>query len=94
MLITPSRLEDFMGVSPENKSFGKEPMARGEVTMNEIMQVVYQWHWEAGFKAISRSLGFALRLAVQTDYQNRKLPHYNYPIEPIAWIGWEAGYDF
>lgn len=26
--------------------------------MNEIVEVVYQWHQGAGFKAISRSLGF------------------------------------
>lgn len=32
-------------------------MARREVTMNEIVEVVYQWHQGAGFKAISRSLG-------------------------------------
>jgi len=43
---------------PKNKSFGREPMARREVTMNEIVEVVYQWHQGAGFKAISRSLGF------------------------------------
>jgi transposase len=33
-------------------------MARREVTMNEIVEVVYQWHQGAGFKAISRSLRF------------------------------------
>jgi len=33
-------------------------MARREVTMNEIVEVVYQWHQGAGVKAISRSLGF------------------------------------
>jgi transposase len=32
-------------------------MARREVTMNEIVEVVYQWHQGAGFKSISRSLG-------------------------------------
>ncbi len=32
-------------------------MARREVTMNEIVEVAYQWHQGAGFKAISRSLG-------------------------------------
>jgi transposase len=33
-------------------------MARREVTMNEVVEVVYQWHQGAGLKAISRSLGF------------------------------------
>jgi transposase len=33
-------------------------MARRQVTMNEIVEVVYQWHQGAGFKAIGRSLGF------------------------------------
>ncbi len=33
-------------------------MARREVTMNEIVEIVYQWHKGAGVKAISRSLGF------------------------------------
>jgi transposase len=33
-------------------------MARREITMNEIVEVVYQWHQGAGFKAIRRSLGF------------------------------------
>ena len=32
-------------------------MARREVTMNEIVEVVYQWHQGAGVKGISRSLG-------------------------------------
>ena len=32
-------------------------MARREVTMNEIVEVAYQWHQGAGLKAISRSLG-------------------------------------
>jgi transposase len=32
-------------------------MARREVTMNEIVEVVYQWHQGAGIKRISRSLG-------------------------------------
>jgi len=33
-------------------------MARRQITMNEIVEVVYQWHQGAGFKAIRRSLGF------------------------------------
>ena len=33
-------------------------MARREVTMNEIVEAVYQWHQGTGVKAISRSLGF------------------------------------
>jgi transposase len=33
-------------------------MARRKITMNEIVEVVYQWHQGAGFKAIRRSLGF------------------------------------
>src|SRR3989304_3750191 len=33
-------------------------MARREVTMNEIVEIVYQWHNGTGVKAISRSLGF------------------------------------
>ncbi|MDD5095718.1 MAG: IS21 family transposase [Dehalococcoidia bacterium] len=32
-------------------------MARREITMNEIVEVVYQWHQGAGVKSISRSLG-------------------------------------
>jgi hypothetical protein len=32
-------------------------MARREVTMNEIVEVVYQWHQGAGIKRISRSQG-------------------------------------
>jgi transposase len=33
-------------------------MARRQVTMNEIVEIIYQWHQGAGFKAIRRSLGF------------------------------------
>jgi len=33
-------------------------MARRQVTMNEIVEMIYQWHQGAGFKAIRRSLGF------------------------------------
>jgi transposase len=33
-------------------------MARREVTMNEIVEIIYQWHQGAGFKEIHRSLGF------------------------------------
>jgi transposase len=33
-------------------------MARREVTMNEIVEMIYRWHQGAGFKSIRRSLGF------------------------------------
>jgi hypothetical protein len=33
-------------------------MARRQVTMNEIIEMIYQWHQGAGFKSIRRSLGF------------------------------------
>lgn len=33
-------------------------MARRQVTMNEVVEIIYQWHQGAGFKAIRRSLGF------------------------------------
>ena len=33
-------------------------MARRQVTMNEIVEMIYQWHQGAGFKGIRRSLGF------------------------------------
>lgn len=33
-------------------------MARREITMNEIVELIYQWHQGAGFKSIHRSLGF------------------------------------
>jgi transposase len=33
-------------------------MARREVTMNEVVEIIYQWHQGAGFKQIHRSLGF------------------------------------
>ena len=33
-------------------------MARREITMNEIVELIYQWHQGAGFKSIRRSLGF------------------------------------
>ena len=33
-------------------------MARRQVFMNEIVEMIYQWHQGAGFKAIRRSLGF------------------------------------
>ncbi len=33
-------------------------MARRQVFMNEILEIIYQWHQGAGFKAIRRSLGF------------------------------------
>ena len=33
-------------------------MARREVTMNEIVEMIYQWHQGAGIKSIQRSLGF------------------------------------
>lgn len=33
-------------------------MARREVTMNEVVEIIYQWHQGVGFKKIHRSLGF------------------------------------
>lgn len=33
-------------------------MARREVTMNEIVEMIYQWHQGVGYKRIVRSLGF------------------------------------
>lgn len=33
-------------------------MARREITMNELIELIYQWHQGAGFKGIRRSLGF------------------------------------
>lgn len=33
-------------------------MARRQITMNEIVEMIYQWHQGAGFKQIRRSLGF------------------------------------
>ena len=33
-------------------------MARRQVFMNEILEMIYQWHQGAGFKEIRRSLGF------------------------------------
>lgn len=33
-------------------------MARRQVFMNEIVEMIYQWHQGAGFKGIRRSLGF------------------------------------
>ena len=33
-------------------------MARRKIEMNEIVEMIYQWHQGAGFKAIRRSLGF------------------------------------
>ena len=33
-------------------------MARREITMNELVELIYQWHQGAGFKGIRRSLGF------------------------------------
>ena len=34
------------------------PVARGQVFVNEILEIIYQWHPGAGFKDIRRSLGF------------------------------------
>ena len=33
-------------------------MSRRQVTMNEIVEMIFQWHQGAGFKQIERSLGF------------------------------------
>lgn len=33
-------------------------MARREIHMNEVMEILYQWHQGAGIKAIARSLGY------------------------------------
>ncbi len=33
-------------------------MARRQVLMNEIVEMIYQWHQGVGFKGIRRSLGF------------------------------------
>ena len=33
-------------------------MARREIHMNEVMEILYQWHQGAGIKAITRSLGY------------------------------------
>ena len=37
---------------------GRTPVARRQVFMNEILEMIYQWHNGAGAKGISQSLGF------------------------------------
>jgi transposase len=46
------------GIFFRNKPGGGIQMARREVTMNEMVEIIFQWHQGAGFKQIHRSLGF------------------------------------
>lgn len=37
---------------------GRTPVARRQVVMNEIVEMIYQWHKGTGVKGVSHSLGF------------------------------------